>query len=119
MDYNVKVVLVMIQLSENLKYQGLNPSVIDICLESFNTKTGLSSKHIIYCCYGCVVVGVHEYYTSAKYPRPNCNQLLESSKKRSKFCRHCQAYFDRDTVGSDNIAQILLAQLTSQTRPAK
>ncbi|KAF9928183.1 hypothetical protein FBU30_002579 [Linnemannia zychae] len=66
---------------------------------SFDTKTGFSSKHTVR-----EKSLIKMYYNSVKCPQPNCNQFLESDKKRPKFCRQYQAYFDRDTVGSDNTA---------------
>jgi len=46
-DYAIKTALAMIGLSEDRKYQGPHPPVIGIGLGSFNTKTGLSSKHTV------------------------------------------------------------------------
>ncbi|KAI1314465.1 hypothetical protein EDD11_002128 [Mortierella claussenii] len=87
--------------------------VFAIGLGSFNTRTGLPSKHsefekrfIIRARHqGYQVVGVHEYYTSAKCPRPTCNEFLQNTENRSKYCHGCRAYFDRDIVGSENIAR--------------
>lgn len=65
------------------------------------------------------MVGTHEYYTSARCPRPNCLNFLETVPSRSKYCRSCKVYLDRDVVGSENIARICEAQLINQRRPAK
>ncbi|KAF9984103.1 hypothetical protein BGZ65_000988 [Modicella reniformis] len=51
------------------------------------------------------VVGCHEFYTSAKCPRNDCRSFLRNGKNRSRYCDRCAAYFDRDIVGSENIAQ--------------
>ncbi|KAI7816075.1 hypothetical protein BC939DRAFT_470416, partial [Gamsiella multidivaricata] len=45
--------------------------------------------------------------------------FLESDKRRSKYCRSCQMYFDRSIVGSGNIATVCLSQIQNQCRPAK
>ncbi|KAF9271428.1 hypothetical protein BGZ68_003654 [Mortierella alpina] len=102
--------------------------VFAIGLGSFNTQTGLPSKHselerrfiIRVQSLGYDVVGVHEYFTSAKCPRHGCNAFLEQVKKtRTKYCRNCQAFLDRDKVGSENIATICRAHMRHQTRPDK
>ncbi|KAF9938835.1 hypothetical protein BGZ67_010310 [Mortierella alpina] len=102
--------------------------VFAIGLGSFNTQTGLPSKHgelerrfiIRVKSLGYDVVGIHEYYTSAKCPRQGCNAFLEQVKKtRTKYCRNCQAFMDRDKVGSENIATICRAHIRHQTRPDK
>ncbi|KAF9361875.1 hypothetical protein BGX34_006860, partial [Mortierella sp. NVP85] len=68
---------------------------------------------------GHQVVGTHEYYTSARCPRPECLNFLETVPSRSKYCRSCKVYLDRDVVGSENLARICEAQLINQRRPAK
>ncbi|CAO3565455.1 unnamed protein product [Mortierella alpina] len=102
--------------------------VFAIGLGSFNTQTGLPSKHgdlerrfiIKVKSLGYDVVGVHEYFTSAKCPRQGCNAFLEQVKKtRTKYCRNCKAFMDRDKVGSENIATICHAHIRHQTRPDK
>ncbi|KAG0196104.1 hypothetical protein BGX28_000134 [Mortierella sp. GBA30] len=102
--------------------------VFAIGLGSFNTQTGLPSKHgelekrfiTRVKSLGYDVVGVHEYYTSAKCPRHGCNAFLEQVKKtRSKYCRNCKAFMDRDKVGSENIATICRAHMQNQARPDK
>ncbi|KAG0005842.1 hypothetical protein BGZ65_009995 [Modicella reniformis] len=78
----------------------------------------VSSLHVIKS-LGHQVVGAHEYFTSARCPRPTCDSFLETVLPRSKYCRQCQVYFDRDAVGSENIARICEAQLIRQRRPLK
>jgi transposase len=68
---------------------------------------------------GYEVVGCHEYYTSAKCPRPTCDNFLENAPNRSKFCRNCHMHFDRDHVGAENIARVCEGQLMHQKRPEK
>ncbi|CAO3570186.1 unnamed protein product [Mortierella alpina] len=99
--------------------------VFAIGLGSFNTQTGLPSKHgelerrfiIKVKSLGYDVVGVHEYFTSAKCPRQGCNAFLEQVKKtRTKYYRNCKAFMGRDKVGSENIATICHAHIRHQTR---
>ncbi|KAF9119588.1 hypothetical protein BGW39_000184, partial [Mortierella sp. 14UC] len=68
---------------------------------------------------GFVVVGVHEYFTSAKCPRVDCDAFLSSRYKRSRYCARCDIYLDRDQAGSESIAHITLAQIRDQARPPK
>ncbi|KAI7831508.1 hypothetical protein BC939DRAFT_437260 [Gamsiella multidivaricata] len=97
--------------------------VFAIGLGSFDSQTGLPSKHSALekkfvgkaKAMGHTVVGVHD----ARCPRDKCMAFLESDKRRSKYCRSCQMYFDRDIVGSENIATVCLSQIQNQCRPAK
>ncbi|KAF8936078.1 hypothetical protein BGZ58_004639, partial [Dissophora ornata] len=101
--------------------------VFAIGLGSFDSQTGLPSKHGVLekmfvskaKSSGYTVIGAHEYYTSARCPRDQCLAFLENDKRRSKYCRSCQMYFDRDIVGSENIATVCLSQIQHQCRPAK
>ncbi|KAI7817406.1 hypothetical protein BC939DRAFT_466047 [Gamsiella multidivaricata] len=68
--------------------------VFAVELGSFDSQTGLPSKHSALekkfvdkaKAMGHTVVGVHEYYTSARCPRDQCMAFLESDKRRSKCC---------------------------------
>ncbi|KAG0285443.1 hypothetical protein BGZ97_007791, partial [Linnemannia gamsii] len=68
---------------------------------------------------GVIIVGCNEYFTSAKCPREDCDEFLLSLPNRSKYCGRCRMHFDRDAVGSENIATICQSQLQHQCRPAK
>ncbi|ORZ05169.1 hypothetical protein BCR41DRAFT_362042, partial [Lobosporangium transversale] len=68
---------------------------------------------------GHFAVGAHEFYTSARCPRRLCDSFLETVYPRSKYCRTCKVFFDRDAVGAENIARIGLAQIERQESPAK
>ncbi|KAF9349228.1 hypothetical protein BGX34_001916 [Mortierella sp. NVP85] len=133
-DYGIKAILGLVNGSEGHRRPTHNPdgtrtrnAVFAIGLGSFNTRTGLPSKHAELekrfvkraKSLGYTVVGCHEYYTSAKCPRVDCNSFLRDTKNRSRYCDECQAYFDRDIAASENIARVCISQLTSQTRPAK
>ncbi|KAG9319880.1 hypothetical protein KVV02_002592 [Mortierella alpina] len=132
-DYAIKAIMELagqqsVNEGQRRPANGANV-VFAISLGSFNTRTRLPSKHgelkkrfIIrdVKSLGYDVVGVHEYYTSAKCPRQGCNAFLEQVKKtRIKYCRNCQAFMDRDKVGSENIATICHAHIRHQTRPEK
>ncbi|KAF9949975.1 hypothetical protein BGZ72_008275 [Mortierella alpina] len=128
-DYGIKAVLGLVGGSEGRKHRerdGPAP-VFAVGLGSFDTQTGLPSKHSkmekLFICkavsLGYTVVGVHEYFTSAKCPRPDCDNFLISDKNRSRFCTECRIYVDRDQGGSENIAHITLGQVRDQERPKK
>ncbi|KAF9366253.1 hypothetical protein BGX34_004704 [Mortierella sp. NVP85] len=68
---------------------------------------------------GHQVVGTCEYYTSVRCLRPKCLNFLGTVPSRSKYCRSCKVYLDRDVVGSENLARICEAQLINQRRPTK
>ncbi|KAF9563799.1 hypothetical protein EC968_004704, partial [Mortierella alpina] len=68
---------------------------------------------------GYLVVGAHEYFTSAKCPRPNCTEFLRAVKDRTRYCPGCKIFFDRDAVGSENIGRVCQAQVIDGRRPAK
>ncbi|GJJ70524.1 hypothetical protein EMPS_02873 [Entomortierella parvispora] len=101
--------------------------IFAIGLAVFRSGFGPSSKHLILLKKlvkkireaGHIAVGVHEYYTSSKCPRENCNLFLKDKGNRSKFCSGCNVYFDRDQVGSENIARVCVAFLNGLERPAK
>ncbi|KAF9975593.1 hypothetical protein BGZ75_000457, partial [Mortierella antarctica] len=131
-DYAIKVIMGLAgqqSVNEGQRRPANGADVVfAIGLGSFNTQTGLPSKHgelerrfiIRVKSLGYDVVGIHEYYTSAKCPRQGCNAFLEQVKKtRTKYCRNCQAFMDRDKVGSENIATICRAHIRHQTRPDK
>ncbi|GJJ76092.1 hypothetical protein EMPS_08451 [Entomortierella parvispora] len=101
--------------------------VFALGLGSFNSRTGLPSKHGPLerrftqraRRLGYIVVGVDEYYTSAKCLRQNCDAFLQYGERRSKYCTACKQYFDRDVVGSENIAYICMQFILGQERPPK
>ncbi|ORZ16775.1 hypothetical protein BCR41DRAFT_353162 [Lobosporangium transversale] len=101
--------------------------VLVVGLGSFESSKGVPSKHTAITRHlvtqvkarGHFAVGVHEFYTSARCPRPLCDSFLETVYPRSKYCRTCKVFFDRDAVGAENIAKIGLAQIERQERPAK
>ncbi|KAG0205644.1 hypothetical protein BGX28_002760 [Mortierella sp. GBA30] len=131
-DFGIKAIMRLAgQKSVNegrKRKQDVITAVFAVGLASFNTQTGLPSKHgeserrfvTGVRSLGYDILGVHEYYSSAKCLRRDCNTFLEQIKKtRSKYCRQCQAYMDRDQVGSENIAIICQAQIRDQERPPK
>lgn len=131
-DFGIKAILRLVDrlaVHEARRREAWEPQVVfAIGLGSFDTQTGLPSKHSLLekrfvsrvRSMGYSVYGVHEYYTSAKCPRTGCDAFLESvPKSRSRYCRGCQAYFDRDVVGSENIATICQAHIRQQRRPDK
>ncbi|KAF9949650.1 hypothetical protein BGZ72_008598 [Mortierella alpina] len=131
-DYGIKAILRLVDrpgVHEARRREDWEPQVVfAVGLGSFDTQTGLPSKHSQFekrfilrvQSMGYSVLGVHEYYTSAKCPRDGCDTFLESiPKSRSKYCRGCQAYFDRDVVGSENIGTICQAHVRQQSRPNK
>lgn len=65
------------------------------------------------------MVGAHEYFTSAKCPRQDCDNFLRQVKGRTRYCQRCKVYFDRDAVGSENIARVCQAQIVDGRRPEK
>ncbi|KAF9276140.1 hypothetical protein BGZ68_010242 [Mortierella alpina] len=101
--------------------------IICIGLASFNSQTGLPSKHSILVrrlverakSLGYVVVGAHEYFTSAKCPRPNCTEFLRAVKGRTRYCPSCKMFLDRDAIGAENIGRVCQAQVVDGRRPAK
>ncbi|KAG0289603.1 hypothetical protein BGZ97_006426, partial [Linnemannia gamsii] len=127
-DLAIKAILAFGGVSEGKKFEGDGPApIFAIGLGSFDTQTGLSSKHpqlekrfiIKARAQSCTVVGVHEFNTSAKCPRPTCDTYLKSDKNRSRYCTSCRIFVDRDQGGSENIAHIALAHIKEQRRPAK
>ncbi|KAF9288572.1 hypothetical protein BGZ68_010950 [Mortierella alpina] len=131
-DYGIKAILRLVDdpaVHEARRREVWEPQVVfAIGLGSFDSQTGLSSKHSQFekrfisrvRSMGYSVLGVHEYFTSAKCPRTGCDNFLESIPKcRSRYCRGCQAYFDRDVVGSENIASICQSHIRHQRRPNK
>ncbi|KAG0317487.1 hypothetical protein BGZ97_005308 [Linnemannia gamsii] len=72
---------------------------------SFDTQTGtfLQAPEIGETLHqeGYTVVGVPEFYTSAKCPRPDCDCFLMPNKHRSRYCSNCEMYVDRDQAGSE------------------
>ncbi|KAI1295141.1 hypothetical protein EDD11_007968, partial [Mortierella claussenii] len=48
-----------------------------------------------------------------------CTVLQQNTENRSKYCHGCRAYFDRDIVGSENIARVCLSQTVNRLRPGK
>ncbi|ORZ16718.1 hypothetical protein BCR41DRAFT_353007 [Lobosporangium transversale] len=101
--------------------------VLVVGLGSFESSKGVPSKHTTITRHlvtqvkarGHFTVGAHEFYTSARCPRPLCDSFLEAVYPCSKYCRACKVFFDRDAVGAENIARIGLAQIERQERPAK
>ncbi|ORZ27102.1 hypothetical protein BCR41DRAFT_347427 [Lobosporangium transversale] len=102
-------------------------AILVVGLGSFESSKGVPSKHTAITRHlvtqvkarGHFAVGAHEFYTSARCPRPLCGSFLETVYPRSKYCRTCKVFFDRDAVGAENIARIGLAQIERQERPAK
>ncbi|CAO3570970.1 unnamed protein product [Mortierella alpina] len=124
MNHGTKALLSLIddhQGNEGLprRRRPARPVIFAIGLGSFDTQTGLSSKHGAFEMHfikriqgmGYDVSGVHEYYTSAKCPRRACDQFLVPCGKRSRFCPGCRMYVDRDVVGSENVGTICQAQI--------
>ncbi|ORZ14975.1 hypothetical protein BCR41DRAFT_354423 [Lobosporangium transversale] len=113
-------------LDRVLKMLG-EKGVFVVGLGSFESSKGVPSKHTAITRHlvtqvkarGHFAVGAHEFYTSARCPRPLCDSFLETVYPRSKYCRTCKVFFDRDAVGAENIARIGLAQIERQERPAK
>ncbi|ORZ21924.1 hypothetical protein BCR41DRAFT_350238 [Lobosporangium transversale] len=101
--------------------------VLFVGLGSVESSKGVPSKHTAITRHlvtqvkarGHFTVGAHEFYTSARCPRPLCDSFLETVYPRSKYCWTCKVFFDRDAVGAENIARIGLAQIERQERPAK
>ncbi|KAF9950747.1 hypothetical protein BGZ72_007645, partial [Mortierella alpina] len=128
-DYAIKAIMGLAGASEGSAKDDTKPSIVfAVGLGSFDSRTGLPSKHsalirrlvIRVKSLGYGIYGVHEYFTSAKCPRKNCTSFLQAiPKSRSKFCTHCKAYFDRDQVGSENIGTICQMQMLHQHRPDK
>ncbi|GJJ73912.1 hypothetical protein EMPS_06270 [Entomortierella parvispora] len=96
-------------------------------MATFNTRRGPASKAVVVekkvvkalRGLGQIVVGEHEYFTSQKCPRRDCDEFLEKLDNRSMYCRKCNMFFDRDAVGSENIAFICQEFVEGRTRPAK
>ncbi|KAK3807562.1 MAG: hypothetical protein J3Q66DRAFT_406102 [Benniella sp.] len=51
--------------------------------------------------------------------RGHYKNVFETVPSRSKYCRLCKVYLDRDVVESENIARICEVQLINRRRPAK
>ena len=66
-----------------------------------------------------LAVGIHEFYTSCKCPRKDCNEFVQDKGNRTKFCPGCRQYYDRDAVGSENIATICKEFIEGRPRPTK
>ncbi|KAF8945964.1 hypothetical protein BGZ46_005912, partial [Entomortierella lignicola] len=126
-DYVIKAILKMAGGSNGARRDANKDAVICIGLGSFKTNRGQVSKHGLLTkklvekakSLNYPIVGCHEYYTSAKCPRPGCDSFLENVPYRSKYCRNCKAYFDRDAVGAENIARVCESQIRYQSRPEK
>jgi len=127
-DLSIKAILGLAGGTEGRKREvEERPVVICIGLASFNSQTGLPSKHSRLeqqlvqkaKALGYLVLGAHEYFTSAKCPRPDCDNFLRQLKNRTKYCERCKTYYDRDAVGSENIAWVCQAQILDGRRPAK
>ncbi|KAF9945248.1 hypothetical protein BGZ72_001530 [Mortierella alpina] len=128
-DYAIKPIMGLGGASDCTKRDESRPNVnFAVGLGSFNSQTGLQSKHealirklvirVRSLKHG--VYGVHEYFTSARCPRRSCNSFLQPvPKSRSRYCRSCEACFDRDHVGSENIGILCQTQILQQQRPDK
>ncbi|ORZ04697.1 hypothetical protein BCR41DRAFT_425812 [Lobosporangium transversale] len=112
-DYVIKAILKLAGGSNGRRRDANTNAVICIGLGSFKTNRGQANS------LDYPIAGCHEYYTSAKCPQPHCDSILENVPFRSKYCRNCKAYFDRDTVGAENIARVCESQIREQKRPAK
>ncbi|KAK3844345.1 MAG: hypothetical protein J3R72DRAFT_522052 [Linnemannia gamsii] len=110
-DCAIGAVLGLVGGSEDRKHkenEGPAP-VFGLGPGSFDTQTGLPSKHPALeklfirkaVALGYTVVGVHGFYTSAKCPRPDCDNFLISEKKRSRYCSECKIYMGQDQGGSE------------------
>ncbi|KAF9217482.1 hypothetical protein BGZ59_003810 [Podila verticillata] len=129
LDYAIKAILRLAGGSEGRKHRTDDrPVVMCLGLGSFNSQSGLPSKHSVLerrlvikaRTLGYTIVGVNEFWTSAKCPRPQCNSFLRNvGRARSKYCGSCRMHFDRDAVGSENIAWIGDSQIRHQCRPPK
>ncbi|CAO3572394.1 unnamed protein product [Mortierella alpina] len=129
LDIAIKGILRMADKNESDKYNPSGrPVVLCVGLGNFNSQSGLPSKHSVLEArlvkklkgLGYPVVGCHEYFTSAKCPRPGCDTFLRSiGRTRSRYCPTCRMHFVRDAVGGENIGWICQAQLETQQRPVK
>ncbi|ORZ11721.1 hypothetical protein BCR41DRAFT_356821 [Lobosporangium transversale] len=78
-----------------LKMLG-DKGVLVVGLGSFESSKGVPSKHTAITRHlvtqvkarGHFAVGAHEFYTSARCPRPLCDSFLETVYPRSKYCGH-------------------------------
>ncbi|ORZ22893.1 hypothetical protein BCR41DRAFT_349856, partial [Lobosporangium transversale] len=72
---------------------------------------------------GVLVIGLGSYESSKGVPSKHTaitrHFVTQAVYSRSKYCRACKVFFDRDAVGAENIARIGLAQIERQERPAK
>ncbi|ORY98372.1 hypothetical protein BCR41DRAFT_426554 [Lobosporangium transversale] len=107
-DYVIKAILKLAGGSNGRRRDANTNAVICIGLGSFKTNRGQVSKH-----------GILMKKLVEKCPRPHCDSILENVPFRSKYCRNCKAYFDRDAVGAENIARVCESQIREQKRPAK
>ncbi|KAI8354748.1 hypothetical protein B0O80DRAFT_528763 [Mortierella sp. GBAus27b] len=113
LDVAIKRLLRMASGTEGAKKKTTIKSIFSVGLAQFS---GSNSKHTKLLrrfilkakALEYTVVGIHEYFTSAKCP-----------KNRSKYCQTCQVYLDRDAVGSENIAWVLNGHVQCQLRPSK
>ncbi|KAG0342103.1 hypothetical protein BG004_005750 [Podila humilis] len=119
MDIAIKRLFHLAGGSEGKKRTEDQKAVFCIGLGSFNTRTGLPSKHSAFEQLfvrkakpsGYLVVGTNEYFTSAKCPRLECQEFLQPAPRRSRYCPSCQFYVDRDVAAAENIARICRDQL--------
>ncbi|KAI8349515.1 hypothetical protein B0O80DRAFT_501243 [Mortierella sp. GBAus27b] len=128
LDLAIKGILRMAEINEGQKKnQKRRQVVFCIGLGSFDARKGLPSKHTGLLkrlitrvkSIGYVVVGAHEFFTSAKCPRPGCTAFVFGKGNRSKHCPSCHQFFDRDAIGSENLARVCQGQLQNQKRPDK
>ncbi|ORZ28586.1 hypothetical protein BCR41DRAFT_417737 [Lobosporangium transversale] len=104
-DYVIKAILKLAGGSNGRRRDANTNAVICIGRGSFKTNRGQVSKHGILMkklvekakSLDYPIVGCHEYYTSAKCPRPHCD----------------------NAVDAENIARVCESQIREQKRPAK
>ncbi|GJJ76203.1 hypothetical protein EMPS_08562 [Entomortierella parvispora] len=127
LDLAVGAVLAQAGFKPNSKRQDQPTVIFAYGMARFNTRRGPASKAVVVekkvvkalRGLGQIVVGEHEYFTSQKCPRRDCDEFLEKLDNRSMYCRKCNMFFDRDAVGSENIAFICQEFVEGRTRPAK
>ncbi|GJJ73901.1 hypothetical protein EMPS_06259 [Entomortierella parvispora] len=127
LDLAVGAVLAQAGFKPNSKRQDQPTVIFAYGMATFNTRRGPASKAVVVekkvvkalRGLGQIVVGEHEYFTSQKCPRRDCDEFLEKLDNRSMYCRKCNMFFDRDAVGSENIAFICQEFVEGRTRPAK
>ncbi|KAF9941480.1 hypothetical protein BGZ70_006234 [Mortierella alpina] len=95
-DYAIKSIMGLGDASDCTKRDESKPNVIfAVGLGSFNSQTGLPSKH------GALI------------------RKLVIRARSLGYCQNCEAYFDRDHVGSENIGILCQTQILQQQRPDK